>query len=441
MQMNPTSHPYLFDPLDPAALADPYPHYAYLRDHDAVHWGAAGGAGTPGCWYITRYDDVVAVLKDARFGREVERRQPEARIPHWEGCSGESDQSVRTSPPKWDAPQPEGVAASGAETAAAIIREWMVLRDPPYHTYLRSLVQRSFTPQMITRWMPRMKAIARQLLDDVAESGEFDLLHDVAKRFPVLIVAEMLGVPPADASRFTPWTEALAAVIEFEQTPEVRARGNAAMAELADYLGTIIAARRQEPADDLISALLALDDDLPLSDATLIGTCTQLLFGGNDPVAHLIGNGLRALLLHPHVLIELQQQAMVSEATIDELMRYDSSVQMTFRYALEDVTLHGRTLRRGDLVAVVMGAANRDERHFVAPDTLDLTRSPNRHLSLGVGIHYCMGAALARTEGRILLTELLQCLPHWQIDLDNLTWQRTVAVRGLAQLPIRTKDG
>ena len=401
-------HTNRFDPLAPAVLADPYPYYAWLRAHDPVHWGVGGSDGNnnsreAGCWYITRYDDAVALLKDGRLGREIDKVLPDR------------------------------VTLPADADAAGIIREWMVLRDPPWHTYLRGLAQRAFTPRMIEQWTPRMGEIVNSLMDNVDPSG-FDLLHDVAVPFPVYVVAEMLGVPPADAPLFSPWTKALAAVIEFEQTPEVAASGAAAMRELADYLRGIIAQRQRQPQDDLISALLSMNTDAPLDEDVLIGACTQLLFGGNDPVAHMVGNGMLALLRHPDQWAMLDDTGLVATSAVDEVMRYDSSVQMTFRYALTDVDWLGKTLHTGDLVAIVFGAANRDAAHFAAPDKLDLQRSPNRHLSLGQGIHYCLGAALARTEGRVVLGALRQKLPTLRLAQDEVSWQRTVAVRGLTRL-------
>lgn len=397
-----------FDPLAPQVLANPYPFYKWLRDHDPLHWGM-GGSGekeygdADGCWYVTRYDDAVMALKDARFGREIDKVLPER------------------------------VTLPQDSKAAAIIREWMVLRDPPWHTYLRGLVNRAFTPQMIERWTPRMQEIVESLLAQVDHNG-FDLIREVAVPFPVYVVAEMLGVPAADAPLFSPWTKALAAVIEFEQSPEVAASGAAAMRELADYLRGIINQRQRQPQDDLISALLTMNRDAPASEEVLIGACTQLLFGGNDPVAHLIGNGVLALLQHPAQWAALGNGGEVTTSAVDEVMRYNSSVQMTFRYALTDVEWKGKNIRTGDLLAIVFGAANRDEAQFLAPDVLDLNRSPNRHLSLGQGIHYCLGAALARTEGRVVLGALRRAMPTLHLNQEQISWQRTVAVRGLTKL-------
>lgn len=396
-----------FDPLHPVVLADPYPFYAWLRAHDPLHWGAPGEPGTDGTWIVTRYDDVMAMLKDERLGREIDRVLPDRN--------------------------PQGLAPD----AAAIVHEWMVLRDPPHHTLLRGLVHRAFTPQVIEQWTPRMGEIATDLVVAARERGRFDLLAEVAQPFPVVVVAELLGVPSEDAPLFTPWTQALAAVIEFEQTPAVRARGTAAMRDLRDYLLDVVAARRRAPEDDLISALLQQNADDPLSDDVLIGACTQLLFGGNDPVAHLAGNGLLALLRQPDQLAWLRDQPATPVTAVDELMRYDSSVQMTFRYALTDFVWADKQIRTGDLVALIFGAANRDAAAFDAPDRLDLTRSPNRHLSLGQGIHYCMGAALARTEGRVLFDMLLRELPTLHLDQPDVTWKPTVAVRGLSELWLR----
>lgn len=394
-----------FDPLAPQVLADPYPFYAWLRAHDPIHWGVGSSGEEGGCWYVTGYDDAVALLKDGRLGREIDKVMPER------------------------------VTLPADADAAAIIGEWMVLRDPPWHTYLRGLVHRAFTPQMIERWTPRMEAIIGSLLAKVDRRG-FDLLEEVAVPFPVYVVAEMLGVPPADVPLFSPWTKALAAVIEFEQTPEVAASGAAAMRELADYLRGIIAQRKREPQDDLISALLGLATETPIREDVLIGACTQLLFGGNDPVAHLIGNGVLALLEHRDQWQALGAQRLVTTSAVDEAMRYNSSVQMTFRYALTDVEWGSKRMRTGDLVAIVFGAANRDSGHFVEPDVLDINRSPNKHLSLGQGIHYCLGAALARTEGRVVLGALRRAMPNLRLAQEEKQWTRTVAVRGLTRLRV-----
>jgi cytochrome P450 len=395
-----------FDPLAPAVLANPYPYYRWLQEHDPVHWGKAGDPTAPGCWYITRYADAVAALKEPRLGRELWRVQPD-------------------------------VAQTGDPTMLELAQQWMVLRDPPTHTRLRSLVQRAFTPRMIEQLRPRMDRIVNDLVDQVADTGTMELLRDFAHPLPVIVIAELLGVPPAEQARFMPWSRALAAVIEFEQTETVRAAGRCAVLEMADYLRQIIDQRRRAPQDDLISALIAVEEEgRRPSEAELIGTITQLLFGGNEPVLHLIGNGLLALLHHPDQLVRWRHTPALTETAIDELMRYDSSVQMTFRYALAAVTLGGKTMQPGDPVAIVFGAANRDPAQFPQPEQLDLARTPNRHLSLGVGIHYCIGAALAKAEASAAFAALLKRLPGLALPPTELHWRRAVAVRGLTELPV-----
>lgn len=399
-----------FDPLAPAVLANPYPYYRWLQSYDPVHWGKAGAPGQPGCWYITRYTEATAALKEARLGREIWQLQPE--------LTQKSDVAD-------DSP------------SQAMSKQWMVLRDPPVHTRLRSLVQRAFTPRMIEQLRPRMVGLVNGLIDQVYEQGQMDLLRDFAQPLPVIIIAELLGVPAVDQARFMPWSRALAAVIEFEQTESVRAAGDQAVLELADYLRYIIDQRRRQPQEDLISALLAVEEEgRRPSEAELIGTITQLLFGGNEPVLHLIGNGLLALLRHPAQREAWRHTPTLAETAIDELMRYDSSVQMTFRYSLEEVVLGDKTIRPGEQVAIVMGAANRDPAYFADPDTLDLARTPNRHLSLGVGIHYCIGAALAKAEAGAAFTVLLDRLPKLALATTELHWRRAVAVRGLQELPV-----
>lgn len=399
-----------FDPLAPEVLSDPYPYYAWLRRHDPVHWGAPGDPQSAGCWYVTRYDDVVAVLKDQRFGREVWRVLPAgAQPPH-----SEAHQAI-----------------------VDISRQWMVLRDPPGHTRLRTLVQRVFTPRMIERLTPHMAGIVDELLDHAQPQGWMDAIADFGRPLAVIVIAELLGVPPADRLLFLPWTAALAAVIEFKQSDETQAQADQAITELNDYLRDIIAERRRHPREDLISALIQSEvEGEKIGEAEFLGTCTQLLFGGNEPVAHMIGNGLLALFRHPDQLERWRANPALTETAIDELMRYDSSVQMTFRYALEELTFNGRLMHPGELVAVALGSANRDAAQFSRPGQLDLTRTPNRHMSLGVGIHYCLGAALSRAEGRVAFDTLLQRFPKLRLEAAPLHWNETVAVRGLQRLPV-----
>lgn len=398
-----------FNPLSPAIVADPYPVYRELRETEPVHWGASGDADWPGTWYLFAHDDVVPSLKDTRLGREVEAVLPESRRPK---------------------PDPR------FQVLQTMLKEWMLLRDPPHHTHLRAPVIKAFTPRMVNKMLPRVRALAAELIAKQTERGQMDVIKDFARILPVMIIAEMLGVPSEDHAQFSPHAIALAAAIEFEQTDAMRERGIVALGALKEYLDGLFAKRRQEPQDDLISALLRATEDQTLSDMELYGDITQLLVGGNDPTMHLIGNAMYVLLTHPERLAELRANPSELENAVDELLRFDSSVQMTFRYALQDVEIHGQPIQRGDHIALVFGSALRDAAYCEAPDELRFDRA-NNWLPFGGGIHFCPGNMLARVIGQESL-RVLCALPALQLATapSTLHWQRTVAVRGLKALPV-----
>ena len=397
-----------FDPLHPDVVRDPYPFYAALRRQEPVHWGVSGDVNWPGTWYLFAHDDVVPALKDTRLGREVQPLLPPER-------------------------QPKPNARYAA--LQALLQQWMLLRDPPHHTKLRSPVIKAFTPRVVNRMLPRIEQLAHQLIATAQPSGHMDVIQDFARALPVMIIAEMLGVPPQDHPRFSQHAITLAAAIEFEQTDAMRERGVAAIGALKAYLDELCALRRREPRDDLVSALLHANDEHVLTDAELFGDLTILLVAGNDPTMHLIGNAMYTLLTHPEQLDALRKTPELIDSAVDELLRYDSSVQMTFRYALQDVDIHGQPIRAGDHIAIVFGAALRDEAYCDAPDDIRFDRM-NNWLPFGGGIHFCLGNMLAQAVGRASLQVLIAQLPNLQLATRQLEWQRTVAVRGLKALPV-----
>lgn len=400
-----------FNPLDPTILPNPYPAYAHLREADPVHWGNADDAGLSGRWYLVRYTDVMAVLKDPRFGREIDQVLPAEALP---------------------------AVLPADQPLAEVAKGWMILRDPPTHTRLRALVQQAYAPRRVNALRLQIEQLAQQLIDAmIAHGPPLDLLQHFTLPLTMYMTAHMLGLPAADYDRLMPWSRALAAVIDLNQTAEVRQQSRQAFAELTDYLQELFAKRRRQPQDDLISTLLhPADGTAPLSEAELLGTITHLLFVGNDPVMHEIGMAVITLLQHPDQLALLRAQPALFGDAVEELLRYDSPVQMTFRYVLTDVELRGKTLRTGDHVAVVLGAANRDPACCPDPDRLDITRTPAPMAHFGAGIHYCLGAPLARLEGQIGLNALLQRLPELALATPALVWQPTVAVRGVVRLPV-----
>ena len=408
-----------FDPLRPDVLRNPYPHYAWYREHEPVHWGMPGDPATPGTWYLFHHKDVVPALKDPRLGREIravlQREKPEAVQP---------------------------IAPEFASLQQMMDR-WMFLRDPPTHTRLRSLVNKAFVPRVVEQLFPSIVTGADQLIDAVMDRGQMDLIADFAKLLPVFAIAELLGVPAEDHKLFLPWSNALATTIEFKQTDEVRRNGTQAMNAMMTYLRDLIAERRKQPREDLVSGLIRAEDGgRTLSEDEVLATITLLLSAGNDPTEHMIGNDILTLLLHPDQMKQLLEDFSLLEPANDELLRYDSSVQATFRYALEDVEIGGKQIRMGDHLALVFGSALHDPAYCAQPDELNLTRQNNR-LPFGFGPHFCLGMPLARPLGKIALERLLRRLPKLELASDpaDLEWEERVAVRGVKALPVSFSAG
>lgn len=394
--------PVVYNPLLPEVIENPYPLYHRLRAEDPVHL-------TPiGVWVVSRYDDVAFVLRDARFGRAGFEAMYRERF----GV---------------DPTQP-GFALS------------MLHKDPPDHTRLRGLVNTAFTPRMVERLRPRIQAIVDGLLDRAADRGGLELIEDLAYPLPVQVICEMLGVPVADQDRFRGWSADIARSLDvgtLNPDPVLIARSNVARRELAEYFRGLIAARRRRPQEDLMTALIAAEaqGDV-LSEAELLATVILLFIAGHETTVNLIGNGVHALLRWPAELERLRREPALIESAVEECLRYDGPVQRTARDAREDVVLDGRTIGKGQIVVALLGAANRDPAHFPDPDRLDVGRRDNRHLAFGWGIHFCLGAPLARLEGQIAIGTLVRRFPRLALAKDTLEWRETSVLRGLRALPL-----
>jgi len=393
-----TAEPLEFNPMLPEVIADPYPLYRRLQLEDPVHQ-------TPlGMWVVSRYDDVAMVLRDPRFGRRGFQELVAARFSR------------------------PGFARS------------MLLQDPPDHTRLRALVSKGFTARAIDSLRDRIQQILDGLLDAAIERGRMDLIADLAYPLPVSVICELMGVPAPDHARFRRWSGDLARgfdSIAFPD-PDVIARANAAGDDIAAYFADLIAERRRTPRADMLSTLIAAEEASDrLSAEELLATVVLLLLAGHETTANLIGNGVLALLRHPAELRRLRENPALVGSAVEELLRYDSPVQRVSRIAHEDVTVGGRTLPENSLVLVLIGAANRDAAHFHEPDRLDIARADNRHLAFGWGIHFCLGAPLARLEGEIVFGTLVQRLPGLALLAASVEWRPTFTVRGLAALPVR----
>jgi cytochrome P450 len=397
-----------FSPLSPEFQANPYPYYDMLRASAPMfHWEQWN------MWFFTRYDDCVALLKDNRLGREILNYMSREEL-------------------GWPEPDPQ------VEPLAELNRGWMLFRDPPTHTRLRMLVHKAFTPRMVEQLRERIQAVTDGLLDAVRAKGTMDIVSDLAVPLPVVVIAEMLGVPESDREAFRGWSRDLAETLELTESPEVYIRGAKATVAFSEYLRGLANERRKSPKDDLITALVEAEEQGDkLTEQELISTCILLLVAGHETTTNLIGNGTLALLRNREQLEKLRADPTLAKTAVEELLRYDSPVQMTSRTALEDMEFKGITFPQGSQVSMMLGAGNHDPEQFTNPDKLDITREHNPHLSFGNGIHYCLGAPLARLEGQIALNTLLRRMPRLELADENPIYRNTYVLRGLRALPVR----
>jgi cytochrome P450 len=389
-----------FNPMDPAFVADPYPLYRRLRTEDPVQQSPLG------FWVLTRYEDVAAALRDPRFAKEAIPAFVAARF---------------------------GLTLAGPGLS-------MLDRDPPDHTRLRGLVSKAFTPRVVEVLRPGIQKIVDDLLGPVMARGEMDLIEDFAYPLPVTVICEMLGVPLEDRDHFKRWGLDIARGLDAIWLPpdsEVSQRSLQSRHELADYFRSLIARRRADLRGDMLSGLIAAEESGDkLSEEELLATCILLLVAGHETTVNLIGNGTLALLRHPDQLERLRREPGLIGTAVEELLRFDGPVQRTARIPSEDVTIGGRTIPAGELVMPFIGAADRDPAQFPDPERLDITRSDNRHIAFGWGIHFCLGAPLARVEGQIAIGALVSRLPGLRLATEAPEFRQSLTLRGLVSLPV-----
>lgn len=394
-----------FELMSHAGLADPFPIYRRLRESDPVH-------ATPQGWLVTRFDDIVACLKDerlsaARVGAVFERLPEELR---------EQTRALQQA-----------------------FSHWLLMMDPPDHTRLRSLVTKAFAPSLMAALRPRIQKLVDEMLDRVAATGRIDLIKDFAYPIPAIVIAELLGVPADDRERFKVWSDDLALM---ELGPRGFRQAQASMLDMNEYLARIVVERRRAPREDLISKLLAAEEaGAFMNEAELLATCSLVLFAGHETTTNLIGNSVIELLRHPDQLAMLLARPELIEPAIEELLRFHGPIQRVRRTAIADLEVGGKPIRAGESVWLLVGAANRDPRVFPDPDRLDLERRPARHLTFGFGAHFCVGAGLARIEGPIALGTLLRRLPKLRGDTESLTWRKDLSFRGVVSLPLEFEVG
>jgi cytochrome P450 PksS len=399
------SHP--INIASPEFKANPFPFYARLRAEAPIS-RTIMPTGEPS-WLITRYDDVVAVLKDERFVKDMANALTPA----------------------------EAARQPWFRKVFKPLERNMLNLDPPHHTRLRALVQKAFIPPMIEQMRVRIQRLTNDLLDAVQGQGRMDLIHDYALPLPTTIIAEMLGVPVADRHAFHRWTAAMVSAAT-STWGLMKAVPNAWA--LMRYIRKIIEKRRAHPEEDLVSALVRVEEAGDrLSKEELAAMVMLLLVAGHETTVNLIGNGMLALLERPDQMDKLRHDPPLIKSAVEELLRYTSPVEMaTERYAREDVTMGGVTIRRGEMVYGVIASANRDERPFPNPDALDITREPNKHLAFGLGTHFCLGAHLARLEAQMAITTVLDRAPELRLTIapGQVRWRRGMLLRGLEALPV-----
>ncbi|MEV5841321.1 cytochrome P450 [Streptomyces sp. NPDC051985] len=395
-----------FDPWDPDFLADPYPSYAELRARGRVRYFEPTQQ-----WLVPHHADVSALLRDRRLGRTYQHR-----FTH--------EDFGRTAPP------PEH------EPFHTLNDHGMLDLEPPDHTRIRRLVSKAFTPRTVEQLRPYVTRLAGELVDELVEKGGGDLLTDVAEPLPVAVIAEMLGIPEADRAPLRPWSAEICGMYELNPSEDTAARAVRASTEFSDYLRGLIAERRRHPGDDLISGLIAAhDEDDRLTEQEMISTAVLLLNAGHEATVNATVGGWYALFRNPAQLAALRADHSLIPTAIEELMRYDTPLQLFERWVLDEIEIDGTTIPRGAEIAMLFGSANHDPAVFQDPDRLDLTRRDNPHISFSAGIHYCIGAPLARIELAASMTALLERAPALSLAAEPERKPNFV-IRGLEGLAV-----
>jgi hypothetical protein len=392
----------------PGFYADPYPLYQYLRDNDPVYWSPQWGG-----WLLTRYQDVVSVLRDAhRFSNVGRMSKFLSQLPE------ELLEQIRPFREHFE--------------------QGLINSDPPNHSRIRGILSKAFTPGLIIAQAPRIQSIVDELLDRVQSKGRMDIITDFAFLLPTTVIAQMLGVPFEDREQFRGWADGINAFVGTGRVLSARAlEAQRNLLELREYFRGLGAQRRAEPQDDLVTALAnAEDQGTLLNDSELLSVCVTLLLAGYETTMSFLGNAMLALLRNPDQLEDLRRDPSLIPSAIEELLRYDGPIHRQWRVATENVNLGGKLIRKGDLVAAMLGAANHDPEQFPDPERLDVTRQNVRHVAFGYGIHFCLGGPLARLESQIALQTLLRRVPKMHLDCDSLAWRQEITIHGLKTLPI-----
>lgn len=386
--------------LTPQYLADPYAVFRDMRSKDPVHWSERMNG-----WVVTRYEDVKIALQDTRL------------------ISG---QRLRSYMGQF----PEAVQKK-MEPLYNNYTKWLVMMDPPDHTRLRALVNKAFTPRMVEGLRPLIQNLNNELFDAFETTGRMDAIKGLAYPLPASVISEMLGIPPEDRQQFNQWADDMTAFLGSGR-PKVDLAEAAlkSVGELTRYFLPIVTERRENPKEDLISILVGVEEEgQKITEDEILAMCIFLLVAGHETTMALIANGLLALLRYPDQFDKLKKDHSLVGSAVEEFLRYDSPLQHQIRIADEDIEMHGKAIKQGQRVVLMLGAANHDPEVFPNPDQLDICRSPNKHLAFGLGKHFCIGAPLARLEGQMVFTDILRRFPNLRLENEDIEWRIDTSMR------------
>jgi pimeloyl-[acyl-carrier protein] synthase len=379
---------------------NPYPFYEELRSIHPICWGNL--VKNPG-WYITGYEEAMTILKDTRFQNRI--------------------------------PLPQ--TAKKYECLKNIQHDMMLFKNQPDHKRLRLMVSNVFTPRMVEALRPSIHDIVNDLLDQFQHKKSMDVVSDFAFPLTSLIIAKIIGVPQEERYQFRKWSADLIQTIDFTRSRKTLDNGNEMTIILRDYFKGLIKKRKNSPEEDLISLLIKAEQQGDrLTDEEVIATCILLVIAGHETTVNLISNSILTLMKHPQQLMELKEKPFLIEGAVEEVLRFESPTQMTARFASEDITINQTTIKKGDQVYILLGAANRDPNKFKDPHLFDIMRDPNPHLAFGYGSHFCLGAPLARLEAQIAINSLLAWKDKLQLTDPDLKWRKLIGFRSLSELHI-----
>jgi hypothetical protein len=393
-------------------LANPYPVFDQLRSNDPIFWSAENSY-----WILTRYADIVSLIQSDQLSSN-------RIVAHAARMPNEAKQHFR----------PFFTAVSS----------WMLMIDPPDHTRLRGLVNKAFTPRVVENMRGLVQRLVDEMLAAAKKQGRMDIITDLANPLPATVISELLGVPATDQRQFKAWSDDIALALSGIDTAATKEElfalynlGQRSFLALSDYFRERVIELRRHPQENLLSALAQAEEQGDrLTEDELFANCVLLMIAGHETTTNLIGNGVLALLQNPGQREALSANPELIVSAVEELLRYDSPVQKMGRIALADIHIAGKQIEKGQLVCFSFAAANRDPEQFESPNQLDIARKPNRHLAFGHGLHYCVGAALARLEGQIAINSILRSLPKLELANEKLEWHRNFTLRGLKSLPV-----